>query len=171
MTDIFKYITTNSGSYDDIYCKAIQLYNKDIVDFLMYDLYGYIGDDFHNSHNLTMQKNRIGQQEYRNALIERYKKCMITGDNIKMCEACHIVPYSICKNYQVDNGLLLTSSLHKLFDDYQMTINANTHRVMISNVSEHTNYEKYNGMLVVGISNKTSDYLSKHNEKYSLFLG
>ena len=43
-----------------------------------------------------------------------------------MCQACHIIPFSICteeQKYDSNNGLLLSVDIHLLFDDYLLSIN------------------------------------------------
>lgn len=40
-------------------------------------------------------------------IIDRDKKCIISGFDPKECEAAHIIPYAICKTYERSNGILL----------------------------------------------------------------
>ena len=66
------------------------------------------------------------QQLYRNAIINRFDKCIISDMDKEVCEAAHIIPFSESNNFDIDNGLLLNSILHKLFDKYYWSINPTT---------------------------------------------
>lgn len=146
-----------------IYLNLIQIYDIDIVKFVLYDKYGFEPNE-PNIESIQDQINRIGQEEFRSKLIQRYKRCIVTQDCADICEACHIVPYSICKSYDINNGLLLTASLHKLFDNYDMTIDATTHLIKMKN-KQHS-YSKYDKMYVHNLSKDTSEYLAIHNKLY-----
>lgn len=76
------------------------------------------------------------QQFFRKALIKAYSgKCCICGLSVlELLEAAHIKPYHECtlkERFSVNNGLLLCSNHHKLYDneiikiskDYKITIN------------------------------------------------
>lgn len=70
-------------------------------------------------------KKRMGQDEFRDKLIERYNgRCILTGT--KKCQACHIIPHADSNNMFIDNGLLLSYQHHSLFDDYIISINPKT---------------------------------------------
>jgi ParB family chromosome partitioning protein len=71
------------------------------------------------------------QQLYRNAIINRFDKCIISDMDKEVCEAAHIIPFSESNNFDIDNGLLLNSILHKLFDKYYWSINPTTLCVVI----------------------------------------
>jgi len=61
---------------------------------------------------------RRGQPLFRARLMEAYNQCCaITGCNaVEVLEAAHIKPYKGQHTNRVDNGLLLRSDLHTLFD-------------------------------------------------------
>lgn len=63
-------------------------------------------------------RERRGQTQFRNRLIKRYgKRCLVTGCTAQaVLEAAHINPYRGEKDNHVDNGLLLRSDIHTLFD-------------------------------------------------------
>ena len=63
------------------------------------------------------KKVRTEQEKFREALINRYGNCILTNNDPVECDACHIIPLSEGENYDVDNGLLISKSLHKLFDE------------------------------------------------------
>ena len=81
------------------------------------------------------KRNRQGQKTYRKNLIDRFGVCPLTGVNYKLCEAAHILPYSECKNkkdkYSVNNGILLSATMHKAFDRNYFTIDDKTCKVKL----------------------------------------
>ncbi len=76
---------------------------------------------------------RLGQGSFRVLVTDAYeRRCSITGERVlPVLEAAHIKPYSEGGAHRVDNGLLLRSDLHTLFDDGYMTITVD-HRVEVS---------------------------------------
>lgn len=67
---------------------------------------------------------RLGQATFRIALERQYDtRCTITGERTRPAlEAAHIKPFSLVKEHSLDNGLLLRSDLHKLFDQGYVTV-------------------------------------------------
>jgi putative restriction endonuclease len=61
---------------------------------------------------------RLGQSAFRVLVTDAYeRRCAITGENtLDVLDAAHIVPYSKSGNHDVNNGLLLRTDFHKLFD-------------------------------------------------------
>lgn len=57
----------------------------------------------------------------------RDKHCLITGNDAEECDACHLVPDTICEKldscyrYDPRNGILLSKTLHNLFDKFLWT--------------------------------------------------
>lgn len=103
---------------------------------------------------------------------KKYKYCIISNDNKKLCEASHIIPFSGSDHtqmYNVNNGLLLSSTSHKMFDDYLLTID-NNGTIILSNVvlnkKSYKNYHKYNGMQVK-LNNETLKNLQIHYDKFT----
>lgn len=68
--------------------------------------------------NPVLVRPRIGQGAFRLAVSDAYeKRCAITGEKtLPVLEAAHIMPVASGGEHRVDNGLLLRSDLHKLFD-------------------------------------------------------
>jgi putative restriction endonuclease len=62
---------------------------------------------------------RVGQQAFKAVVAEAYHHhCALTGDKVRpVLEAAHILPVSEGGQHRVDNGLLLRSDMHRLFDD------------------------------------------------------
>lgn len=72
------------------------------------------------------------QDIFRKNLIVRDSKCVVTQKNIsRECEACHIIPYAEGGDFSIDNGLLISSTLHKLFDDFTWSINPSDYTIDI----------------------------------------
>ncbi len=69
---------------------------------------------------------REGQSEFRSALLDAYdRRCVITGCGVlEILEAAHICPYRGEHTHRMDNGLLLRSDLHTLFDKGMVYIDA-----------------------------------------------
>lgn len=71
---------------------------------------------------------RQGQREFRDALLEAYSgRCVLTGTAVPaVLEAAHIDPYLGPHSNTVDNGLLLRSDVHALFDIGLLMIDSQT---------------------------------------------
>ncbi len=67
---------------------------------------------------------RLGQGTFRTWIIDAYeRKCVITNERtLPVLQAAHIKPYSQMGPHAPDNGLLLRSDLHTLFDQGYVTI-------------------------------------------------
>ena len=63
-------------------------------------------------------RERRGQQGFRDALRERHgDRCLVTGCTVlAVLEAAHIKPYQGENDNHLENGLLLRSDIHTLFD-------------------------------------------------------
>lgn len=61
---------------------------------------------------------RVGQQAFKALVSEAYHhRCALTGDKVRpVLEAAHIVPVKDGGEHRIDNGLLLRSDMHTLFD-------------------------------------------------------
>jgi putative restriction endonuclease len=62
---------------------------------------------------------RVGQEAFKAVVAEAYHHhCAVTGDKVRpVLQAAHILPVGKGGQHRVDNGLLLRSDMHKLFDD------------------------------------------------------
>ena len=86
--------------------------------------------------DIQESRNSYKQHKFREAIIERDKKCIITGNGELMCQAAHIKPYCLCEDnekFDPNNGILLDSSYHKLFDNNLIKIDKNTSKLSVSN--------------------------------------
>ena len=61
---------------------------------------------------------RVGQQAFKALVAEAYHhRCALTGDKVRpVLEAAHIVPVAHGGAHRIDNGMLLRSDMHTLFD-------------------------------------------------------
>lgn len=70
-------------------------------------------------------RTRVGQQAFKGLILTSYdRRCAITGNHIQpTLQAAHIRPVSRGGENRVDNGLLLPSDVHTLFDLGYLGIN------------------------------------------------
>lgn len=67
---------------------------------------------------------RLGQGSFRVVVTDAYqRRCAVTQERtLPALEAAHIKPFSDSGPHRVDNGLLLRSDIHKLFDTGYVTV-------------------------------------------------
>lgn len=67
---------------------------------------------------------RPNQATFRRILLQKYNgRCAVTGNKVEGClEAAHVKPVSLSGKDTSDNGILLRSDIHKLFDRHEMAI-------------------------------------------------
>lgn len=83
-------------------------------------------EDIPETERSAIVLSRIGQGVFRKSLFEKYNgKCIITGiDHPKLLIASHIKPWAVSSNRErlsVDNGLLLSATYDRLFDNGLIT--------------------------------------------------
>lgn len=92
-------------------------------------------------------KSRIGQGTFRDRIIKKYQRCIITGiDDSRLLLASHIKPWHSASNYErlsSENGLLLSPLYDRLFDIGLITFDDNM-KVLISNKLSSENVSKIN---------------------------
>lgn len=76
---------------------------------------------------------RLGQGTFRVIVTDVYeRRCTITGERtLSVLEAAHIKPYGVGGPHSSENGLLLRSDLHTLFDQEYVTVDADQLKVVI----------------------------------------
>jgi ParB/RepB/Spo0J family partition protein len=110
----------------------------------------------------TETRNPKLQNLYREAITNRFNKCIISDMDNEVCEAAHIIPLTESKeseSFDYDNGLLLNSVLHKLFDKHYWSICPETMCVKIFISSDKVNI--YN--ILKPYENKCLEILKKYN--------
>ncbi|MGH7687410.1 MAG: HNH endonuclease [Candidatus Dormibacteria bacterium] len=81
----------------------------------------------------TLVRHRLGQGSFRAAVTDAYhRQCAVTGDRVLyVLDAAHIRPFARGGEHSVNNGLLLRSDLHTLFDRGYLAVDPQ-HRVQVS---------------------------------------
>ncbi|HXX66550.1 MAG TPA: HNH endonuclease signature motif containing protein [Polyangiaceae bacterium] len=95
-------------------------------------------------------RERRGPARFRRALIARYgAQCMVSGCTLRdLIETAHIRPYRTPDYSAVENGLLLRSDLHTLFDLDLLGIQAETLAVHLHPSARQAGYEAFEGTLL-----------------------
>lgn len=77
----------------------------------------------------TLILPRLGQGSFRLIVTDAYdRKCAITHQKaLPALEAAHIKPFREGGDHRVDNGILLRSDVHKLFDTGYVTVSPDLH--------------------------------------------
>ena len=106
-------------------------------------------------------RSRIGQSAFRAMVTDAYKyRCAITKEKtLPVLEAAHIKSYSKSGPNLTNNGLLLRSDMHILFDKGYMTV-TDDHRV---EVSQRIREEYENGKEYYAYHGKKLQNLPEHN--------
>lgn len=95
---------------------------------------GYVRPTVPGGFNERLGKVRIGQQRFREQLIEKFGEvCAFTGPQpAAALDAAHLYRYSERPQHETDCGLLLRRDLHGLFDRWLITIDPDTWRVQVA---------------------------------------
>jgi len=151
----------NYNIYDNY--KIFNYDNKELftlhLDFLLNNFYKDI-----KIKEINISNKRLNQDEFRNLLLNKYKKCIITNNNcIDELEACHIIELKNGGKCNINNGFLLERNIHATFDKNIWCINPNTLLIEIKNemkctgtISKYKNFkvniklndELYNNLLI-----------------------
>ncbi len=133
-----------------------------------------------SKYGLSLVKHRLGQGAFRVIVTDAYqRRCAITGEKtLPVLEAAHIRAYSENGPSTVQNGLLLRSDLHTLFDRGYITVD-NDYRVNISkrlhdDFGNGKDYYKFNGQRLMFLPDKPKEqphqeFLEWHNN--NVYLG
>jgi len=122
---------------------------------------------------------RLGQGAFRIVVTDAYqRRCSITGERtLPALEAAHIKPYKESGPHDVQNGLLLRSDIHRLFDSGYVTVTTD-HRFEVSGrireeFENGRDYYRFHGselsLPADTVSRPQEDYLQWHNE--NVYLG
>ena len=84
-------------------------------------------------HALILARRRLGQGAFRVLVTDSYeRRCAVTGERtLPVLDAAHIRPVASGGEHQADNGLLLRSDIHTLFDRGYVAVTAD-HRFEVS---------------------------------------
>ena len=88
---------------------------------------------------------RSGQSKFRSSVLEAYGgACCVTGCSVEPAlEAAHIFPYNGEHTNDVQNGLLLRSDIHRLFDLGMLWIDSSNMSVCLSSSLIASTYSQY----------------------------
>jgi putative restriction endonuclease len=90
---------------------------------------------------------RLGQGSFRVVVTDAYeRRCAVTGERVlPVLEAAHVRPYSSGGAHRIDNGLLLRSDLHTLFDRGYVTVTPDLHLEVSTRIRDefHNGREYY----------------------------
>lgn len=125
--------------------------------------------------NPTLVTPRLGQSAFRVLVTEAYdRRCAITGEStLPVLEAAHIRRFSNEGPHHVQNGLLLRSDFHKLFDNGLVTVTQDLHLEVSSRIRDAwfngKAYYRLHGKLLANLPidpalRPSTQYLSWHNE-------
>ena len=78
-------------------------------------------------------RQRLGQGSFRALVTQTYeRRCAVTRERIlPVLQAAHIRPVTAGGQHRIENGLLLRSDIHTLFDRGYLTV-ASDHRLRVS---------------------------------------
>lgn len=112
------------------------------------------------------------QSAFRQALLsKRPNRCAITGTSEpSVLEAAHIIPYSerFADRDKPENGLLLRSDIHKLFDAHLISINPETKVIEVSERIASADYQSLRGKTLT--DEVSAKGLSFHFENFRKYL-
>lgn len=110
-----------------------------------------IDDELDGRTRVLMQvAMRQGQSNFRSLMLAAYgERCAVTGcSTVDVLEAAHIVPYKGIHTNRADNGLLLRSDIHTLFDLGRLWIDPETMMVRLASYMRDTDYWQYEGVKI-----------------------
>lgn len=93
----------------------------------------------------VLTRPRLGQGGFRMKITSIYGKCAVSGEHsTPVLEAAHIRPYSDSGSHEIQNGILLRSDIHKLYDRGYVTVDPDyTFRVSETLKDEFNNGKTY----------------------------
>lgn len=117
-------------------------------------------------------QSRVGQGVFRKSLFDKYHgRCIITGINHpKLLVASHIKPWAVSSNRErlsIDNGLLLSATYDRLFDNGLITFNRQG-KIFLSSLIGEENIKRLSlskdMRFDLCVSGKMGEYLDYHND-------
>jgi len=168
MTELENYLDkfNNNELHNSIFNKH-QEFNYDDEDIFQIDL-DFMLNNIYNIKITDTKLTRMGQQEFRQQLLELYdNKCIVSSnDCILEVEACHIIPVATEQDYSLFNGLLLERNIHKTFDKYLWSINPDT--FIVETIGDTSgSIQKYNGKrIILNNNDELKDNLRQHYNKF-----
>lgn len=116
--------------------------------------------------------SRIGQGNFRKLLIKYWGECCISGVNLKsLLIASHIKPWKHSNNFErldVYNGLLLTPTLDRLFDQGLISFNDHGEVIYSASIKKYLITLNLSTKMKVSLQNNHLKYIKYHRE--NIFL-
>lgn len=123
----------------------------------------------------ALTKHRIGQGAFRVVVTDAYQRtCAVTGEKVlPVLQAAHIKAFSENGPNEVNNGILLRSDIHTLFDRGYITVDTDYHidisKTLKSDYENTQDYDKYHGQKLVAIpaedhARPLREFLQWHND-------
>jgi hypothetical protein len=150
---------------EDVYCK----FQKDIEEFAEKE-----NDEDRNTSVMTLLKARLGQGEFRQNLIYKWKGCSVTGVNdLSLLVASHIKPWRDSNNKErldTENGLLLIPNIDKCFDKGYISFDDSGRMLLWQQKKDvFESFGMNNYMKIRAISDNLKNYMDYHRE--NVFYG
>lgn len=122
-----------------------------------------------------LARGRLGQGAFRVLVTDAYqRRCAVTGEKtLPVLEAAHIKPYAEQGPHRIENGILLRSDLHKLFDLGYVTVTPDLTLLVSRRLKDEWHngkeyYAHHGCQLMIqpesAAERPSVDYLSWHNE-------
>ena len=123
----------------------------------------------------VLARVRLGQGAFRILITDTYnRRCAVSGERtLPVLEAAHIKPFADSGPYYINNGILLRSDLHKLFDKGYMTLTEDYKTEISKRIKEEfengKEYYKFHGKDLMILPNRTIDrpsneFIQYHNQ-------
>lgn len=94
---------------------------------------------------------RVGQGLFRTELLRKYGlSCAVTGAcPSEPLEAAHVLPFATHETHSVDEGLLLRTDIHRLFDAGNLAINPDMLEIEVdSSLAQYPLYSSLEGQKI-----------------------
>lgn len=122
---------------------------------------------------IVFRVQRRQQDIFRKMLLDAYgSQCAISGTHVpEVLQAAHIEPYRGQQSQKVNNGILLRSDIHLLYDARLLSIEPFTHTVTLHEHLRNDEYFAFDGKRITTPANpehQPSDQLLKN--RHELFL-
>lgn len=143
---------------------------------LGFDINSFIGgledasDDELQRIESYLQKRSHQSKFRKNILILYNQKCAISDVELpEVLDAAHILSHTTSGVNSNDNGILLRSDLHKLFDKNLIAIDPETNQICLHNSLKGSYYEQYSGQKIasrIDGSEINTEYLKSKFKKF-----
>lgn len=116
-------------------------------------------------HRSALVRVRNGQKQYREQLLQKHGLvCAVTGPcPAEALDAAHLVAFSTHGRHDVDEGLLLRSDIHKLFDRGLVAVHPTTLTVYVSStIRDYPAYKDLHGRPLLAVPPPKRSALRAH---------